>query len=321
MNDMKKKIYWGLAIVVVGFALMQFITPEKIPSSPAKYLSGVPADVSNLIRNSCYDCHSSQTNLQWFDKVTPVNFLVSSHIKKGREALNFSNFDSLSTAKQSATLYYALNKVLSGEMPLPAYSFAHPKTELSSEEIQVLKDYLPGRTPRKIADSMEVATQNVFSKNRNNTAVRSNINPSLNGIEYIDHWRTWTAISTTDRFDNGTMRIIYGNDIAVKAIQDKQINPFPDGAIIAKAAWKQQLGRDSIAVPGQFIQVEFMIKGAKKYASTEGWGWARWKGNNLKPYGNTATFSTECISCHKPVKDNDNVFTAPLSLTRFIHKP
>ena len=74
------------------------------------------------------------------------------------------------------------------------------------------------------------------------------------------------------------------------------------------------MGRDSIAIPGNFIQVEFMIKDAKKYASTAGWGWARWKGNDLKPYGNTATFTTECVSCHNPVKNNDYVFTPPLSL-------
>ena len=311
---MKKKIYWGLAILVLGFALMQFINPEKIPDSPAKNLSGVPADVNNLIRNSCYDCHSSQTNLRWFDKVTPANFLVFSHIKEGRAALNFSNFDSLPKAKQNATLYYALNKVLSGEMPLPAYSLVHPETKLSSEEIQLLKDYLAGRTPRKITDSAETANTNASFQNQEGYAIHSKVKASPNGIEYIDHWRNWTAISTTDRFDNGTMRIIYGNDIAVKAIQDKQINPFPDGAILAKAAWQQQMGRDSIAVPGKFVQIEFMIKDAKKYASSAGWGWARWKGNDLKPYGNTATFSTECISCHNPVKSKDYVFTPPLSL-------
>lgn len=311
---MKKKFYWGLAILVLGFAFMQFITPEEIPNSPAKNLTGVTAEVNNLIRNSCYDCHSSQTNLRWYDKLTPANFLVFSHIKKGRETLNFSNFDSLSTAKQNAALYYALNKVLSGEMPLPAYSFVHPQTKLSTEEIQLLKDYLAGRTPRKITDSTLVANTNAISKNKTGQTVHSKAEPSPNGIEYTDYWRNWTAISTTDRFDNGTMRIIYGNDIAVKAIQDKQINPFPDGAILAKAAWQQRMGRDSIAIPGNFIQVEFMIKDAKKYASTAGWGWARWKGNDLKPYGNTATFTTECVSCHNPVKNNDYVFTPPLSL-------
>jgi hypothetical protein len=31
-----------------------------------------------------------------------------------------------------------------------------------------------------------------------------------------------------------------------------------------------------------------MIKDAKQYAATSGWGWARWRGNDLKPYGGTA---------------------------------
>ena len=97
--------------------------------------------------------------------------------------------------------------------------------------------------------------------------------------------------------------------------------PLPLNGELSKAlaAWKEQMSRDGNIVPGKFIQVEFMIKDAKKYASTAGWGWARFKGNDLKPYGKTATFTTECINCHSPVKDNDNVFTPPLNLDKFLH--
>ena len=66
--------------------------------------------------------------------------------------------------------------------------------------------------------------------------------------------------------------------------------------------------------PGEFIQVEFMIKDSKKYSATKGWGWARWKGTDLVPYGKEALFTTECISCHRPMKENDFVFTMPLHI-------
>jgi hypothetical protein len=56
-----------------------------------------------------------------------------------------------------------------------------------------------------------------------------------------------------------------------------------------------------------------MIKDDKKYAGTAGWGWARWKGNELKPYGKTLTFTQECVNCHQPMKDNDFVFTPTLA--------
>ena len=63
---------------------------------------------------------------------------------------------------------------------------------------------------------------------------------------------------------------------------------------------------------GAFQQVEFMIKDSRKYASTKGWGWARWLGTDLKPYGTAPEFSNECINCHAPVRRNDHVFTMPI---------
>jgi hypothetical protein len=57
-----------------------------------------------------------------------------------------------------------------------------------------------------------------------------------------------------------------------------------------------------------------MIKDAKKYTATGGWGFARWKGKNQKPYGKDAGFVNECFGCHTPVKENDYVFTHPAEL-------
>lgn len=313
-----KKIYGLLSILLPALLLMQLIRPGKISNVPAKDLAGIPVEVNDIIRKACYDCHSSETNLHWYDKVTPANFLVASHIDKGRAAFNFSGFDSLATVQQNAALFYALNKVLSNEMPLPSYTLIHPGAKLQPEDIRLLKDYLRSRTTRKTADRQAIDKAkpgNGWSATAGHPTVAS----TINGIDYISNWRNWTAISTTDRFDNGSVRIIYGNDIAVKAIQSKQTNPFPDGAILAKAAWRQQTGKDSIVSAGAFYQVEFMIKDAGKYAATDGWGWARWRGDDLKPYGKDASFVRECTTCHRPVKDNDYVFTQPLSLTSFLH--
>jgi Cytochrome P460 len=55
-----------------------------------------------------------------------------------------------------------------------------------------------------------------------------------------------------------------------------------------------------------------MIKDNKKYASTKGWGWARFKTVQLVPYGKDALFTTECVDCHKPLKEEDFVFTMPI---------
>ena len=279
-------------------------------------MESVPHEIHTIFQNACFDCHSTNANLRWFDKITPINFLVNEDIIKGRKALNFSKWDSLAIPQQNASLYFAINKVLSGEMPLPNYTAVHPSAKLNEKEITILKNYVLARSSIKLADSIQISSNNTdYGKwiANNNSVIKKKIKPSPNGISYIPDYRNWKAISTTDRFDNGSMRIIFGNEIAVEAIKNHQINPWPNGSILAKTAWKQQLGKDGLISTGQFIQVEFMIKDDQKFKSTEGWGWARWKGNDLKPYGEKG-LEQECISCHKPVKDNDNVFTPPLDL-------
>jgi len=307
-----------IVIMLLAFIALQFWKPEEIEySTPTKSLTNVPEEVNTILRNSCFDCHSNTANLSWFDKITPANFIVSSHIKDARKVLNFSNWDDLNKQKQNAILFYAYNKILSGEMPLKSYTALHPSAKLDERSRVVLKNYVTSIAARKTnADILLTPNSKDDNKILGNNTISdySKIKPSPNNIKYIPNFRNWKAVSTSDRFDNGSMRIIFGNSIAVKAIEEHQTNPWPDGAIFAKTAWKQKTESDGSVSAGEFIQVEFMIKDAKKYESTKGWGWARWKGNNLKPYGDKPNFDQECIACHNPVKNNDYVFTTPLHL-------
>ena len=84
-----------------------------------------------------------------------------------------------------------------------------------------------------------------------------------------------------------------------------------DGTVMAKVAWtvRKNPAFPVALEPDRFVQVEFMIKDAKKYAATGGWGFARFLGPELKPYGKDAGFVQECFGCHTPVKENDYVFT------------
>lgn len=306
------------AILLLAFIALQFWKPQEIEySTPTKNLTNVPAEVNTILRNSCFDCHSNTVNLAWFDKITPASFIVASHIEDGRKALNFSNWDKLEKPKQSATLFYAFNKILSGEMPLKSYTALHRSAKLDDRSIAVLKNYLTTVAARKPnPEILPVSTPKDLEKILPNKKITdySKVKPTLNNIAYIPDFRNWKAVSTSDRFDNGSMRIIYGNQIAVKAIAEHQTNPWPDGTVFAKTAWKQKTEPDGTISAGEFIQVEFMIKDSKKYEAAKGWGWARWKGNDLKQYGDNANFDQECISCHNPVKNNDYVFTTPLHL-------
>lgn len=140
--------------------------------------------------------------------------------------------------------------------------------------------------------------------------------PAPNGITMPKGYKDWRVIAVSHRTDNNTLRAILGNDVAIRAALAGKTNPWPDGAILAKIAWKDATHASWAAatVPGEFIQSEFMIKDAKKYAATGGWGFARWRGLDQTPYGKDANFVQECFGCHTPVKSNDYVFTRPVKL-------
>ena len=147
-------------------------------------------------------------------------------------------------------------------------------------------------------------------------AAQPTVAPAPNGITLPDGYKDWRVISVSHRTDNNTMRAIVGNDKAVEAARKGNTNPWPDGAILGKLAWKAETDANwsTATVPGKFIQAEFMVKEAKKYTATGGWGFARWLGDDQKPYGKDASFVQECFGCHIPVKGNDYVFTHPAKL-------
>lgn len=139
---------------------------------------------------------------------------------------------------------------------------------------------------------------------------------SPNGIALPGGYRNWRLIAPSYRGDKHHVRAILGNDIAIDAARAGKTRPWPDGAILVKLAWKEKVHEHfrTALVPGEFVQAEFMVKDAKKYAATGGWGFARWLGAEQKPYGKDANFVAECFSCHQPVKDRDYVFTRPAVL-------
>ncbi|HZG24719.1 MAG TPA: cytochrome P460 family protein [Chitinophagaceae bacterium] len=79
------------------------------------------------------------------------------------------------------------------------------------------------------------------------------------------------VISSAVRTDNGTTKIIMGNDPAVKALKSNLTNPWPDSTAFAKLTWVQTLDSASNIATGEFKQIAWVIKDAIKYISTSGW--------------------------------------------------
>ncbi|MCK5888320.1 MAG: cytochrome P460 family protein [Methylococcales bacterium] len=137
--------------------------------------------------------------------------------------------------------------------------------------------------------------------------------PAKNGIKYPTDLKDWKVLSSSYRTDNNTQRIILGNATAVKVSRAGKIKSWPEGSILAKLVWKnKELPNWKAAiVPGEFVHAEIMVKNAKLYKKTGGWGYARWKGESLVVHGKDASAAQECFACHTTVKTSDYVFTVP----------
>jgi hypothetical protein len=127
-------------------------------------------------------------------------------------------------------------------------------------------------------------------------------------------YRDWRLISVAR--EEGTLddiRAVLGNDKAIKAYRGGKL-PFPDGTIIARLAWSYDPSDENNKVfgrPQSFVAghpkngVQFMVKDARKYAATGGWGFAQF--DNGKSAGE-AVLKT-CLPCHQAVAARDLVFT------------
>ena len=288
-----------------AFALLQAVRPT-IPAAPAAAEVQAPPEIRQILAKDCYSCHSDERRLAWFDKVVPAYWLVRHDVLTARRHLNFSTLGSKPDAAQRAALFEAVNMIQLGAMPLPQFVRLHPEAKVTPEELAALKDYLApwGPLPPEptAAQSADASPANLASAQ-----------PEWNGVAFDPAFEGWSLISVTDRGDNNTFRFILGNDVAMKAIASGSIVPWPDGTKFAKIAWQQVQGSDGLARPGGFVQVELMVKDAGRYNATEGWGWGRWRGLDLKPYGSDSAFVNECTGCHQPMSGNNYVYTLPVA--------
>jgi mono/diheme cytochrome c family protein len=208
---------------LVTFALMQLVRPG-IPSKPATAEVQAPPDVKRILEKDCYNCHSDQRRLSWFDQIVPGYWLVRHDILTAREHLDFSTLGARPPAAQKATLYEAVNMIQLGAMPLPAFVKLHPEAKVTPEDLATLKAYLSPWTPAltysiSLPESNDAKTSGVPA-----SVSLASVQQEFNGFPFDPDFENWKLISTTDRGDNNTFRFILGNDIAIKAAQSGNIS-------------------------------------------------------------------------------------------------
>lgn len=134
----KKIVYW-----IVGFGcVIQLIRPDFNNPKVDKALA-LHADerVEKLLKSSCYDCHSNETNYPWYHHIAPVSWVMSSNIEGGRKALNFSTWSTTDQEIKRERLTRAKQLVNNELMPKGEYVMMHDNAVLNQDDKKVLDTF------------------------------------------------------------------------------------------------------------------------------------------------------------------------------------
>ncbi len=138
---MNRRLKQAVVVVVIGFAAAQLIRPDR--ANPAidarRTIQAQPgtSGLANILDRSCRDCHSNRTVWPWYAKVAPVSWAMAYGVRKGRTALNFSEWTAYQPQQQGALLALSCEDVSTGKMPGP-WTLLHPEAKLSAQDIDTI---------------------------------------------------------------------------------------------------------------------------------------------------------------------------------------
>jgi hypothetical protein len=139
-----KKILWALLAI---FVIAQFFRPDKnvsdtVPMTDFIVVEQPPQRIAEMIKTSCYDCHSNNTKYPWYNAITPVNYWLGGHVRHGKGEFNFSTWQEYSPRKKDHKLEEFVELVEKHEMPLESYLWMHSDAKLNSEQIEQLTNWV-----------------------------------------------------------------------------------------------------------------------------------------------------------------------------------
>lgn len=136
---MKKIIRVTLIVLLIALVVIQFIRPAKnisegIAVNDISTAYNMPGDVQDILKVSCYDCHSNNTVYPWYWQIQPVTWFMNGHIDEGKRHLNFSIFASYSIRKQYTSFNDINKEIKDGDMPLTSYTLIHRDAILNDSQ-------------------------------------------------------------------------------------------------------------------------------------------------------------------------------------------
>lgn len=139
---MKKFLRYALLALLAILVLLQFYHPARNVSNDQTHHVSTKYPTSEaveaILKPACYDCHSNMTTYPWYSNIQPVSLWLDSHIKEGKQHLNFSDFTTRRAAVQNHKFEEIIESQEEGWMPLDSYTWIHKDARLSPEQRQTI---------------------------------------------------------------------------------------------------------------------------------------------------------------------------------------
>lgn len=134
--------------------VIQFVPAKRnqsdiVPASDFIATYNPPKEVISILRTSCYDCHSNNTEYPWYNKIQPVAMFLEDHIEHGKEEFNFNEFGDYSDRRKKSKIKSFIRQVEQNEMPLDSYTFIHRDAKISESEKKSVLNWI-----NKVLDSI-----------------------------------------------------------------------------------------------------------------------------------------------------------------------
>ena len=133
---MPRWLRFTLIGAVALFVLIQLV-PKRVTNPSARVEP--PWDsprTRQLAVTACFNCHSNQTHIAWFERVAPLSWWIANHVEEGRDTLNFSEFD----PNHHRSGQKIAHEVEEGSMPPGYYNWfgMHGEAKLSAADRDAL---------------------------------------------------------------------------------------------------------------------------------------------------------------------------------------
>jgi len=140
---MFKKILIAVILILTIIQFIRIDTTNPAPTPEKDFINATqaPKEVANLLKTSCYDCHSNETKYPWYFNVAPVSWWLKNHNNEGREELNFSLWTDYDAKKKDKKLEESIELINNGEMPMFSYTLAHQEAKLSATQQKALNNF------------------------------------------------------------------------------------------------------------------------------------------------------------------------------------